>query len=198
MTSRAHGNNSSVSNTERICAKCGMVKDSARCRECDRQYARRYREEHREKCRERCRRWYEQNREKASKYARRRREQNPELARELDRKPRTRNAEKMRRYRRKYYQLNTERWAEYNRQRRARKLEVLSDLTPEQWERIQEVYDHRCAYCGKKQKLTMDHVIPLSKGGSHSASNIVPACRSCNSRKGPRHPHIPVQMHLIT
>jgi len=30
----------------------------------------------------------------------------------------------------------------------------------------------------------MDHVIPLSKGGKHLPSNVVPACASCNSSKG--------------
>lgn len=44
---------------------------------------------------------------------------------------------------------------------------------------------NKCHYCRKKfNKLTMDHVIPLSKGGEHSASNIVPACLSCNLKKG--------------
>jgi 5-methylcytosine-specific restriction endonuclease McrA len=45
-------------------------------------------------------------------------------------------------------------------------------------------YDHRCAYCGNKfENLTMDHVIPLSKGGRHEIDNIVPACRFCNGSK---------------
>ncbi|MDB4875733.1 MAG: hypothetical protein JWM41_2179 [Gemmatimonadetes bacterium] len=30
----------------------------------------------------------------------------------------------------------------------------------------------------------MDHVIPISRGGSHTRENVVPACRSCNSKKG--------------
>ena len=47
-----------------------------------------------------------------------------------------------------------------------------------------EDYGHRCAYCGKKiEKLTMDHVVPISRGGNHSIDNIVPACGSCNSSK---------------
>jgi 5-methylcytosine-specific restriction endonuclease McrA len=45
-------------------------------------------------------------------------------------------------------------------------------------------YDHRCAYCGKKmKKIVIDHVIPLSRGGSHSINNIVPACNPCNGSK---------------
>ncbi len=42
-----------------------------------------------------------------------------------------------------------------------------------------------CAYCGKwHEKLTLDHIIPKSKGGPHYARfNIIPACFSCNSSK---------------
>lgn len=43
----------------------------------------------------------------------------------------------------------------------------------------------RCYYCHKPlTKPGMDHRIPLSRGGTDFAANLVPACRSCNSRKG--------------
>jgi len=58
-----------------------------------------------------------------------------------------------------------------------------NDFTAEQWEQIKALYGQRCAYCNKRRKLTVDHVIALSRGGANTASNIVPACRSCNSRK---------------
>lgn len=44
-----------------------------------------------------------------------------------------------------------------------------------------------CQYCRKKmseKKLTVDHVVPLSKGGTHEWSNVVAACGTCNNRKG--------------
>ncbi|MDJ0713475.1 MAG: HNH endonuclease [Prochloraceae cyanobacterium] len=47
---------------------------------------------------------------------------------------------------------------------------------------------HQCQYCGSRKKLTIDHVIPLSKGGKHSWENVVIACEPCNSRKGDRKP----------
>ena len=82
---------------------------------------------------------------------------------------------------------NPERPLAYNRSRRATKLGAEGSLTWAQWKAIQVAYAGRCAYCGKKPAaLTQDHVIPLSRGGSHTPENIVPACRSCNSRKGAR------------
>ncbi|HZZ47594.1 MAG TPA: HNH endonuclease [Pseudonocardia sp.] len=42
-----------------------------------------------------------------------------------------------------------------------------------------------CAYCGKRAD-TIDHVIPRSRGGTHSWENCVAACRACNSRKADR------------
>jgi hypothetical protein len=60
------------------------------------------------------------------------------------------------------------------------------DLTFEQWQEILEKYDHRCAYCGVPDAKTMDHVVSLKNGGIHTASNVVPACRQCNSSKGSR------------
>lgn len=45
--------------------------------------------------------------------------------------------------------------------------------------------DHySCQYCGSTKYLTLDHVIPRSKGGTHSWDNVVTACERCNSRKG--------------
>lgn len=84
---------------------------------------------------------------------------------------------------------------------RARKVQApINDFTTAQWLEIQAAYDHRCAYCGKRAKghLTQEHITPLSKGGSHTASNIVPACRSCNSRKHDGPPLCPVQPFLLT
>jgi 5-methylcytosine-specific restriction endonuclease McrA len=43
----------------------------------------------------------------------------------------------------------------------------------------------RCAYCGRRAD-TIDHVIPRSRGGTHSWDNCVAACRICNSRKADR------------
>ncbi len=43
---------------------------------------------------------------------------------------------------------------------------------------------HQCVYCLNTQGLTLDHVIPKSKGGESSWYNLVTACHSCNAKKG--------------
>ncbi|ACZ39060.1 HNH endonuclease [Sphaerobacter thermophilus] len=45
--------------------------------------------------------------------------------------------------------------------------------------------DYTCQYCGTRtHDLTIDHVVPRSRGGGHTWSNLVSACRVCNHRKG--------------
>lgn len=80
--------------------------------------------------------------------------------------------------------------------RRARKKSLPNTLTLSEWQAVCAAYKNRCAYCGRKAKLTMDHVLPLSKGGGTIAHNIVPACLSCNSAKGARPPQKPVRLTL--
>ncbi len=58
--------------------------------------------------------------------------------------------------------------------------------------------NYTCQYCGAqpgKEHLTVDHVVPRSRGGEHSWENLVTACAPCNRRKGNRLPH-EVGLHL--
>jgi len=48
-----------------------------------------------------------------------------------------------------------------------------------------------CAYCSNRfaeSELTVEHILPVSRGGLHEWTNVVTACRSCNTRKGSRRP----------
>lgn len=51
-------------------------------------------------------------------------------------------------------------------------------------ERLKLVLAQACAYCGSRNALSVDHVLPRSRGGEDSGHNIVWSCRSCNSSKG--------------
>jgi len=52
-----------------------------------------------------------------------------------------------------------------------------------------------CQYCGSKRHLTIDHVMPRSKGGKTSWTNLVTACNRCNVSKGDKTPE-QAGMHL--
>jgi len=95
----------------------------------------------------------------------------------------------------RWAELHPEEFAERNRRiaRKAehvRKLRLRSgdvrEVTDRDWRRLCARYDNRCAYCGQAKKLTMDHIIPVVRGGRHSIGNLIPACRNCNAQKRTR------------
>lgn len=52
------------------------------------------------------------------------------------------------------------------------------------WENIKAMFGYRCRLCRRSNvNLTIDHRIPISKGGKHDETNIQPLCQSCNSKK---------------
>lgn len=133
----------------------------------------------------------ERTKAKSKKHGRLYRARHPERKRELWKRWKKENPEKRRELERRYYEKNKEQMAErfvvLNERRRARvKNATGNGVTRAQWRALQGEYGGRCAYCARLTKLTMDHVDPLSKGGAHDLSNIVPACKSCNSGKGPK------------
>lgn len=67
-----------------------------------------------------------------------------------------------------------------------RNREAAGALSESDWARALRAAQGRCAYCGCQTALTMDHVVPLSRGGTHTIGNVVPACGPCNYRKGRR------------
>lgn len=81
---------------------------------------------------------------------------------------------------RRYRQANPARTKGYAAQRRSRAVGVLSE---KDWLSVLRQWRHRCAYCESDGPLTMDHVVPLSRGGRHTVGNVVPACGPCNGSK---------------
>ncbi len=86
---------------------------------------------------------------------------------------------------RAYRTANSGLYASASAQRRAMERNSPGTFTSQDWEDLLVEFDHRCAYCqADGTSLEREHMTPLSRGGVHSASNIVPACPSCNRRKG--------------
>lgn len=73
-----------------------------------------------------------------------------------------------------------------NHRRKARDLGAKGHYTAEQFLARVQFFEWKCRYCQCSltlYTLTVDHQIPLSRGGSNWPSNLVPSCKSCNSRK---------------
>lgn len=126
------------------------------CRKCKNKKTREYYRENKEKCLNASRDWYQKNKERRRRVDREWRRNNPEKSRAI--------------------------WHRH----KSRKLEADGDFTQKQWKALKKYYcfDGICLGCGEKKRLTVDHIIPLIKGGSNFITNIQPICQSCNSAKG--------------
>ncbi len=132
-------------------------------------YHKAYYRKHRAKQLEQAKEKYRERRTEKLAYARKRYEENPAINLKWQTANRDRYLEQT--------AVRTER-------RRALKKGAQGDgVSRQQWNAIKEEYGGRCAYCARVAVLSMDHIEPLSKGGHHNATNIAPACKSCNSAK---------------
>ncbi len=144
----------------------------------------------------------EENREANSHRLKRLRKDNPERFREYDRRKYTKHREKILAEMRERYARNPEpakkrslaysaanpdvgRRALHKRRALARANGVFK-VTNRDYRRLLQRHDHKCFYCGKSGDLTIDHIIPLARGGRQSIGNLIPACTSCNCSKKSR------------
>ena len=153
------------------------------------------------------RKWYWSNREKDLESSRKWREKNKEYKAEYDRQYYEKNKEKIAEYKKQWQKENKERINARNRERyksdpnyrasikasyhkrEALKRNVLATMTDEEWLECQNYFKDengnlRCAYCNKVIEVaTVEHFIPIAKGGTLTKENVLPACLSCNTSK---------------
>lgn len=167
----------------KLCAKCKQVKNESAfgknarykdglqsyCKSCMTSYSREWDDKHPEKRKAITDKWRTENRELVTSLAREWNLNNPERKREINKAWNDRHRKQAR-------------LIEKNRELRERNAPG-NGVTLAEWNQLQKDYLYRCAYCGGKEPLEMDHIEPISKGGANEASNIVPACRSCNAKK---------------
>jgi hypothetical protein len=139
----------------------------------------------------RCRKWHAANASSISSKKRMQRRTQSERIRERDRIWRERNPASVREARKRYAQRHREKVNEFTRRRKARRragrVASFAPLTSKQKEQVFAVWRNCCAYCGSAEKLSVDHVLPLIRGGLDEVSNILPACRFCNTSKRDHH-----------
>lgn len=77
----------------------------------------------------------------------------------------------------------------HSRNRKMRMKMVEGTHTATDIKRLYEDQDGRCLYCGiglLESEVTVDHVVPITRGGSNWSDNLVVCCKSCNSSKNNR------------
>jgi len=88
-------------------------------------------------------------------------------------------------YMREWRQRNLEKSRDYLRASfHKRRIAIGADsFSAQEWSALKKQFGNRCAYCGRPGPVTVDHRVPLSRGGRNVIANILPACKSCNSKK---------------
>lgn len=166
-------------------------------------YNAKYRANNPEKLKAHQKKYCDNNPERRARTYREYYERNRDLVREKKRIHRVMNYAKYREKEDSWAKMNPEkrkasvaRWHKNNpefgqtkgQNRRAMKIASGGTVSADQWKKLKIAHGPLCVYCHETKPLTMDHVIPLSRGGRHSIENIVPACLSCNSSKKDKMP----------
>lgn len=159
-----------------------------------------------EKVKKHSRDYYYRNKEKCLEMQKKYKEKNKELISKLNKQWRKENKERDAQNKRKWYENNVKNnpvykarekeycreWVKLNKdkiaikyhKRAALKRNLLNDFNKCDWEQCLEFFDYKDAYTGlPMETMSQDHVIPISKGGSYTKSNIVPCEKSINSSK---------------
>ena len=179
------------------CSLCGQERPRhqpgrRQCAECYRELQRQRYQKNVERNRMLSRRWKQANPERHREQVRQWRQANAERSREQDRQRYQKNVERHRETARQWKQANRERVATKGIRRRYPGLNA--GEIPIGWYGDQlQWQDGKCAGCSGKFtsafKPTMDHIVPLKKGGDNDPTNLQLLCQPCNASKGARSEH---------
>ena len=153
-------------------------------REKVRKTARNYRCNHPDKFSHAQKNWKERNRDKVREYGREWKRNNPDNTLASSRRWTHLNREKTRQNSRKWKHENPQKVFDQSVRRRMQIGDA--QISKDEWLHIMGMFDWRCFYCDDvltKENRSIDHIVPLSRGGKHRVSNLLPCCRSCNSSK---------------
>lgn len=190
-------------------SKLGLYGVRSKCRPCQAKASKDYRKRNPEKVKQYNDTFRAQNPDKVKAANKRFREMNPDYAknyhatyRELEnlrgrqnyaadkakqslrkKLDRQNNPDRYRERNRRYAENNQDKLNEKSQRRRAYKANAKTFVITKR--EIQRLYNAKCFYCERKAD-TLDHVIPLSRGGDHGIGNLVSACGPCNFSKAGR------------
>ena len=156
------------------------------CKECRNEMSRAWRVKNKDRVHELNQRYYAENLEERKAYNQRYRQNNQGYFRHYYLKFRQTHTNYHRDYMRAWCRRNREKVVAKDHARRAAKLRNGGSFTYQEWEELKRHYKYTCLRCGRQEpdiQLTVDHVIPLHKGGSNFIENIQPLCKPCNSAK---------------
>lgn len=182
-----------------ICCACKVeiqdveaARKTYRCKPCVSAMRREHYQANKERIKARVRAHYKANKPASAEYHKKYYLEHKDQVRALHAEWVLKNKERDADHKRQWVARNLDRRRDqvriYQSKRRSKIKHSGDRFTADQLAQRFSVFGDKCVYCGVGGKMTMDHVIPMSRGGRHILSNIRPACLSCNCRKQARKP----------
>jgi len=168
---------------------------SSWCKHCVSEAGKLSRSKHADKAKVRAKKYAVEHREQVNANAREYVKRNPEKRKETMRAYSETHREQEREKKRRWRANNPEKHRAEKERRRAWKLNAEGEYTADDIKAQYSRQKGKCYWCNVKlnNKYHVDHIVPLSRGGSNRPDNIVCACPHCNDSRGAKLPHEWVQ-----